>query len=254
MSDNNFEEYYQVLRKRNKVRWITVFVYFSLIILFIFIPFIFEIDESVYTSLIVVMVFGGGAILFYVLIYPYFNEVEVPQNLDGAQIEEVHGVTEVTEDSTFNEDVRLRIIYFIVSPFIIIFTVLSIYFLLRENYDQGLEYMIITLFFALVLIIFNKITITADRNAILIKLGPFKDKIDMKNVKSIEPVIVRPIRDYMGVGKRVGPDGSIGYIAYLNTGVRITRHEEKDIVVTLKQTQVLTQLVRYFKTLQNEDS
>ena len=51
----------------------------------------------------------------------------------------------------------------------------------------------------------------------------------------------------MGVGKRLGPDGSIGYIAYLKTGVKMELKNEKVYVATLRNPQELVDFIRYFR-------
>jgi hypothetical protein len=52
----------------------------------------------------------------------------------------------------------------------------------------------------------------------------------------------------MGIGKRVGPDGAIGYIVNKKTGVRIETTDNRIIVVTLDHPQELTDYVRHLKS------
>ena len=103
------------------------------------------------------------------------------------------------------------------------------------------------LFFLLVIILFDPLVITADSERVLLKLGPIKNAILIGEIATIRSVIVRPLRDYMGVGKRLGPDGSIGYIANIKTGVRIELNDGKTYVVSAKNPQEFVDYIRYFK-------
>ena len=135
----------------------------------------------------------------------------------------------------------------LVIPFIIVFTGFTGWYLYTSDYSQGLIYGLTSLFFILVIVVFDPMVVAADSEKIILKLGPIKNTILIKDIATIRSVEVRPLRDYMGVGKRLGSDGSIGYIAYLKTGVKMELKDKKVYVATLKNPQDLVDFVRYFR-------
>jgi len=235
--------YNKLTKKRTKIRWLSVLVFFTVVMVLSFLPFIVEIDEGIYSIVLLVIIFGGGAVMLSILGHPYFNRIELPRTAE----KQVDGKVYFGEGSVFTEELTLKLLYYLTLPLIALFAGFTFYAIIQEEHIEALSLGAGSLFFLLVIILFGRLSIVANSENVKIALGPLKTDISIQEIKSIIPTTIRPIRDYMGIGKRLGPDGAIGYIVFLKTGIRIELEDGKVYVVTMRKAQELTDFVRFFQ-------
>lgn len=244
MENNEFEIYKKTIARRTKIRWMSVIIYLIVILAstVILIAFVGDLEQYEYAYTIIVL--GGSVVLIVLIIFPYFNKITPPKRPDG-----LSGVSTKSfdPDSVFVMIDKLKLVWYLTIPISTFMGAMTIYSIIRESYIEAIILIASGTLIILVLFILDTISLLADKDQILVRLGPFKDIIPMKDVETIRPVSVRPFRDFMGIGKRLGPDGAIGYISYKKTGVRIETKDDKIFVITLDNPQEFTEFVRYFK-------
>lgn len=244
MKNNEFEIYQKTIARRTKIRWMSLLIYLILILGSTTISLIFLEDLDQYGLLYTGFVLGGSVILIILVIFPYFNKITPPKRPDG-----LAGISTKSfdPDNTFIMIDKLKLASYLAFPISTFIIAIAVYSLIQEEYVESIILIIVGTLVILILFMLDTISLLANKDQILVRLGPFKDIILMKDVDTIRPVSVRPFRDFMGIGKRVGPDGAIGYIAYKKTGVRIETKDNKIFVITLDNPQEFTEFVRYFK-------
>ncbi|MHA1910724.1 MAG: hypothetical protein ACTSYA_03420, partial [Candidatus Kariarchaeaceae archaeon] len=131
---NESEEFKKIINRRNKTRWWATIIYFVVIIACILIPFLIEIKHSNYGMIVSIIVIGGMVLLFAVLFYPNRKRLALPIIADGQLVQ-----TEKTFEpsSIFREEIRLKLIYMLVIPFLILFTGFTGWYLFIGDYYQG---------------------------------------------------------------------------------------------------------------------
>ncbi len=246
MENNEFEIYQKTIARRTKIRWMSVFIYLIIILGSTAILVMFVEDLERYEYVYTLIVLGGSLTLIVLIIFPYFNKITPPKRPDG-----LPGISTKAfdPDSIFIMNDNLNLASYLTFPISTFILGITIYSFVHEDYIEVIILVAVGTFVILILIMLDTISLIADGDQILVRLGPFKDIIKMKDVETIRPVSVRPFRDFMGIGKRLGPDGAIGYIAYKKTGVRIETTDNKIIVVTIDNPQEFTDFVRYFKQI-----
>lgn len=248
MKETEFEIYKNTIARRTKIRWMSVFIYLALVLGFTAILFIFvdEIERYEFEYTLVVLV--GSLVLIILVIFPYFNKITPPKRPDG-----IPGVaTKAFDlDCTFILNDKLNLATYLVVPISTFMIGMTVYSFIQKSYIEVIIFVFTGTVVILILYLLDTISVLADKDQIIVGLGPLKDVIEMKDVDTIRPISVRPFRDFMGIGKRLGPDGAIGYIAYKKTGVRIETTDNKIIVVTMDNPQEFTDFVRYFKQLKD---
>ena len=244
MKNNEFEIYQKTIARRTKIRWTSLLTYLILILGSTAILLIFLGDIEQYEFLYTGVVLGGSVILIILVIFPYFNKITPPKRPDG-----LAGISTKSfdPDSTFIMIDKLKLASYLAFPISTFIIGTAIYSLIQEEYVESIILIAVGTLVILILFMLDTISLLANKDQILVRLGPFKDIILMKDVDTIRPVSVRPFRDFMGIGKRIGSDGAIGYIAYKKTGVRIETKDNKIFVITLDNPQEFTEFVRYFK-------
>ena len=248
MKETELEIYQNTTARRTKIRWMSVIIYLiavlgSTLLLFIFVD---DVEKYEYTYTLIVL--GGSLILIVLVLFPFFIKITPPRRPDG-----VPGVStrSFDPDSTFIMNDKLKLASYLVFPISMFMLAMAYFSFSQESYIEVIIFVVVGTLITLILYILDTISVVADKNQILLSLGPFKNIIEMENIDTIRPISVRPFRDFMGIGKRLGPDGAIGYIAYKKTGVRIETTDNKIFVVTMDNPQEFTDFVRYFKELKN---
>ena len=135
----------------------------------------------------------------------------------------------------------ILIILYILVPLMLIMIAAGALFI--DPYVTAINFVTVA-FFAVILATFWKLSIEADGKEVHFHYGPFGKRLEIDEIATIRPVAVHPLKDYMGWGIRMGPDGSIGYISSGRTGVRIETRRGKIYVVTCNRPQELVDLVR----------
>lgn len=238
----NIEEYEKTMKNRSKLRWTLIISYFSLMMLFTFLPWLMEVNINQFVAYYSAFTFIGVFSVISVVLYPFYRGVPAPYVPDDQLIKPV-----VPEQSMFSEVVRMHVIFWLTLPFGLVFLVQTVIFVRQEELTLAFTFFVSASFFFLVAFIFNRLEVIADDQLIKVSLGPLKTKIPLTDVLTVRATVVSWFKDYMGFGKRVGPDGSIGYIVPIKTGVRIERKDGKAIVITIRRTQEFVNFVRYHK-------
>ena len=236
-----YEEYLKSISTKNIKRWVVVFVFFIGVTGLSILPLLTSISTGGYFLFMVLFIIVGAILMVYYIILPYFKQVN-PPNLPDTIVE-----PQQPESTVFLEEIRVTIIYWFTMPGFLVFLAFVPIFVFQEEYTQAIIFLGSALFFLMIALLFDTLIIVADPTKLKVSTGPLSTVFDLQNIDSIRPTFIRPWRDYMGFGKRVGPDGSLGYIAPMNTAVRIELVEGKTHVITLRKTQELTNFVRYYR-------
>ncbi|NIP36078.1 MAG: hypothetical protein GWN18_14050 [Thermoplasmata archaeon] len=98
-----------------------------------------------------------------------------------------------------------------------------------------------------IMLAFLNFEVKADMEALSFRFGPFGKVLPLDSITSIGVTRVNAMKDYMGYGVRVGPDGSIGYILRGGGGFRVETQDGKRYVVTIPEPEGLVEYVRAAK-------
>jgi len=149
----------------------------------------------------------------------------------------------------YNEQL-MTVVLKIVIPMIIIYSIASVWMFLTEGISIAIYFFATLAFFVFIALMFSKVTIQLSSGILKIKLGPFNDELKIDEIVSIRSVKVKSMGTYFGYGKRVGVDGSIGYIAGSKTGVRILMKNGKTYVISHNNPQDMVDVLRYAKNFE----
>jgi hypothetical protein len=150
-------------------------------------------------------------------------------------------------NSSYYEEVKLKVLYYIIIPLSIGYTFVIPYLYVTEGANSAFLGVLVVLFFMSILLLFDRVTISLEGNKITLKLGPLKDIFHVEDIERIEIIKVRPLRDFLGFGKRLGPDGSIGYIAGGSKGVKFLLIQSKIFVVSTPDPKELVDVIHQMK-------
>jgi len=227
------------VNRRNKIRWVAIFGYFLLILAYLVYTYVNDFNEELIIGYLV-LIFGGFFFILIVLIYPYFFPINRPVIEDR----EVIDLTEQYTDESYFEEVKLRFLYYMTLPFIVIYIVLAVVMIFQGSTSEALIFAVVSAFFLTIFVLFEHMTIIGYKDELVIKFGPFEERIMINQIISARPTAIKPLRTYLGYGKRIGTDGTIGYIAGAKTGVRLELQETKSYVLTSLQPKKLVAFVR----------
>jgi hypothetical protein len=245
MKELTFKDYTNQMRKRTLIRWFSISIFFTITLVVTIFALYRPESEMIWITWILFILIGN-ILLIGIIVYPFFRKISYPRVADGTIVQDQ---TPISSDSKFFEQVKLKWLYYICVPLLIIYISFTTYFIIEGITDVAVIFLLVIIFLLGILILFGSMVVTADAERIIFNLGPIRTILNIEEVDTIRPVSVRPLRDYLGWGKRLGTDGSIGYIADLKTGVRIELKDGKAYVTTIKNVQQLTNLVRFFKQL-----
>ncbi|MCI0497183.1 MAG: hypothetical protein L0Z54_02685 [Thermoplasmata archaeon] len=97
---------------------------------------------------------------------------------------------------------------------------------------------------SVLLILFGRLHVLCDRNGMAFGFGPFRRRLPLTEIVAIQEVAVRPLSDHLGYGYRFGRDGSRGYIAAGNVGVRVDTRDGRSYVITVRDPRALVSCAR----------
>lgn len=196
-----------------------------------------------YTSLVytvVIIVCQLGLFGFYYW-YPYFFPIKTPVIPDH----EISTYTKISvTDSEYYEVITVKVYYFIFLPLLGFFTIMLAMWVILGDWDAVLIFSICVSIFLIAFALFNKITVLGTSEELIAKWGPFTGKYAIKDVISIRPTAIKPVRQFLGWGFRVSFDGTAGFISGVKTGVKIDMQSGKKIVISSKNPQSLVNFVR----------
>lgn len=225
-----------VSRKRNRITAIIIYSFISTIA--VVLPI--YINDSRIIILTVFVIFGGLAILFYILLSPLRNPLELHNSTDDELVVPQEGSLE------YYDEQPMTVVLKIVIPMIIIYSVATVWIYFTET-TEAIYFFAALVFFVTIALVFSKVTICISSGNILIKLGPFNDLLKISEIVSMRVVAVKSMGTYFGYGKRVGVDGSIGYITGSKTGVRILMKNGRTYIISHNNPQNLVNVLQYSK-------
>ena len=231
-----------------KIRWITVAAYTCSVGLLVLSMFIFpEEEESLGLAMGVVTIFGLVP-LFYILNLPYMKWKKEKIIPDTKVIEDVSRIREPGNKHIIDHVP----IHFILGLFIFIILIISIgpyFYPIINGESVSLEMTIYTFvtvgFIGLIGALFWRLEIEVNEEFMRFHWGPFGKKVPLEDIETIRPVIIRPLRDYMGYGIRSGPDGAVGYISHSKVGVRLQIKGGRTYVVSTHNPDEICDLVKW---------
>jgi hypothetical protein len=238
----------EAFRSYNRFRWAVVIVYVAMVLVVALMPLFVEWDDVTFMWLILGVTFGGMVVLFAVLFKPYIKRPDTTVVQDGLVVDS--GVArKLRPGETYRDVVRFNLAIYIIVPVIILMVVLMA--VIPDPTAIAIQGAVIGLL-AIIMVIFNNLVIEADPQMLSFNFGPIGRKIPLQEVDSIRAVAVHAMKEFMGWGIRVGPDGTIGYIASGNVGVRIAVSDGKEYVITVHDPQGLVEYVRAAKAVPAE--
>jgi hypothetical protein len=230
-------------RRFNRLRWGASIMYLLLAFLVSLLPLAVEADETLMVYLVSFVTVGGAIILMAILASPMFWGAKAPVVRDGTVLEDGI-VRKLVPGETYRDVVRFDLALYIVVPMIIVFAATMVLY----PDPAFLAIMGFTVAFLSVLVaVFLNLEVLCDRKRLRFHYGPVGKDVPLGEIVSARAVSVHPLRDYMGYGIRLGPDGSVGYIASGNVGVRISLEDGKEYVVTMRDPQGLVDYIRSAK-------
>ena len=233
-------DYIKIIASRKRTRIIAIIIYSVLSTIAVILPIF--IQGTIIIIVTIGVIFGGLLILFYILLSPIKNPIDLPFSPDDELVELKKVPTEY-----YNEQLMTVVLKIVISM-IIIYSVASVWIFLVEGMSEAIYFFAALAFFVTMGLVFSKITIHISSGILTLRLGPFKEILKINEVISIRSTAVKPMGSYFGYGIRVGTDGSIGYIAGGKIGVRMLMKNGKIYVITHNNPQELINAVLYAKS------
>ncbi len=230
-------------RRFNQLRWGATVVYLLLAFMVSLLPLALEVDETLMVYVVSFVTVGGAIILFGVLASPLFWGTKAPVVRDGTVLEDGI-VRKLMPGETYRDVIRFDLVLYIVVPMVIAFAAVMVL------YPEPVFLTIMgstVAFLSILVAVFVNLEVLCDRKRLYFHYGPVGKEVPLDDIVSVRAVSIHPLRDYMGYGIRLGPDGSVGYIAAGNVGARISMEDGKEYVVTLRDPQGLVDYVRSAK-------
>ncbi|UCC92477.1 MAG: hypothetical protein JSW25_07345 [Thermoplasmata archaeon] len=233
----------EAFRRYNRIRWAIVIIYVALVLTVSSLPLFLEWDEMSFVYLILGVTFGGMIVIFVVLFKPYIKRPDKPMVKDGLIVES-EVVRKLRPGETYRDVKRFDLIMYIMVPVIVLLVALMV--IIRDPMTIAIQGAVVALLVILALI-FNSLVVEVDRQTLSFHFGPIGRDIPLGEIDSIRAVAVHATKEFMGWGIRVGPDGTIGYIASGNVGVRLAISDGKEYVLTVNDPQGMVEYVRAAK-------
>ncbi len=235
-----YNEYTTRVRKRRQWRN-TIAILFPIITITIaFMAILLGNGNTEYVMTIPIVAVSGSVIVLLTLAYPYLRPLNPPRYPDVNLV-----APQKPESLYYYEVIHNKLLYYLTLPFFIgeiAFAGWSFY------QGETLAAIVLTaagFFFLLILVAFDHISIRIDNSSMDISLGPIKTTIPISDIETIRPVSIDWWGDYLGFGKRISPDGTIGVISTIRTGARIELKSGKTYEVSSNDPQALVNFVRF---------
>ncbi len=225
-----------------RLRWLATAVYMVVVSVGAVLPLVWpEMDEGSFVIVYMVVVVGGAIALVLILSKPLIRPSEEYAVMkDGLAVE--GGVArKLRPGETFYLRTRFNLILYLLVPVMVFMAALMV---LIPDMTSRVILGVVTAFMAILSVIFINFTVRADRETLSFKFGPFGKVLRLEEITLIKATKVNAMKDYMGYGVRIGPDGTIGYILQGGPGFRVETDKGKRYVVTIPEPE---QLVEYVK-------
>lgn len=229
--------------KRLGLRWLSVIIFLASLILIILVPLFTDLSETTYGIIISVYSLGGAAIIIYIMLRPYLKRRKHTKNMSTGERYEVEPV--ISNQKIYHEKITMKVFIFAYIVAAVVIGVTAYFVPNTESASYGL--VIVLLILIIVGYFFRALDVRCDNKNLSFYFGPFGKDVPLHQIENIEVTDVRPLKDFMGWGHRIGPDGSIGYIAAGGKGVKIDLKDGKAYVITIKHPEKLRNHVEKMK-------
>jgi hypothetical protein len=228
-----------------RMRWFATIMYIVLVLAFTFHPFLFpDMDEGAFVTFYMIVVVGGAILLMVILTRPLMRlpggDVKVMDGLAS----EAGVVRKLRPGETYYFRMRFIMILYIMVPTIIFMAVLMLFIPERS---AVMIIGVVTVVMVVISLIFINFEVKADMETLSFKFGHFGTTIPLDTITSIRVTKVNALKDYMGQGVRIGPDGTKGYILQGDVGFRVETEKGKNYVVTIPDPEDLVEYVKAAK-------
>lgn len=227
----------------SKLRWFAVTIFMIVLIPIILVPLYMDLPERIFGPIIAAYSLGGAALLIYIMIRPYLkrrSRAKSKSIMDDYEPQKIPSTDEV-----YHERITMKafIFAFLIAAIVMSTTI----FFVPDVRSVSFGMIIVLIILIIVGYFFRALDVKCDNKHLSFHFGPFGKDVPIKQIKNIEVTNVRPLKDFMGWGHRIGPDGSIGYIAAGNKGVKIDLKNSKAYVLTVRHPKRLVKHVEEMK-------
>jgi MFS family permease len=229
-----------------RMRWYATALYLVAVILATLVPFMLpDMDEGSFAIVYSAVVVVGTVLLIAVLSRPLLRPPGPDVTVMEGLARESGVARRLRPGERYYVRTRFDLMLYLMGPVIAIMAGLMIF--LRD--PTTLVIMgVTTAGLTVLLLIFLNLEVKADREVLSFKFGHFGKELPLDRISSIGVTRVNALKDFMGYGVRIGPDGSIGYIVRGGEGFRVETDEGKRYVVSIPDPEGLVEYVRAAKT------
>ncbi len=232
----------QEVERTVRVRWYATAVYLVVVLAGALLPFLLpDMDEGVFAGVYSAVVVLGTVLLIVALTRPLVRPPGGEVAIKGGLAREEGVVRRLRPGERYYVRIRFTLVLYLMAPVIVLLAGLMI--IIRH----GTTVMILgitTAGLTILLVFFLNLEVRADRDALSFKFAYFGKDLPLDSISSIGVTRVNAMKDYMGYGVRVGPDGSIGYIVKGGEGFFVETVEGKRYVVTIPEPEGLVEYVK----------
>ena len=235
----------QEAQRNVRLRWSATIVYIVLVIAFSLLPFLFpDLDEGAFVTIYMIVVIGGALLLMVILTRPLMRQPgEAVKVMDGLVVEA--GVArKLRPGETYYFRMRFNLVLYIMVPIIIFMAVLMVFI---PDRTAVMIIGVVTGVNVVISLIFINFEVKADLERLSFKFGYFGKELPLDTITNISVTKVNAMKDFMGYGVRLGPDGTIGYILQGKVGFRVETEKGKRYVVTIPDPEDLVEYIKAAK-------
>ena len=230
-----------------RMRWFATIVYIVLVLAFTFLPFLFpDMNEGAFVTIYMIVVIGGAILLMVILTRPLMRPPGEDLEVMDGLVSEDGVVRKLRPGETYYFRMRFNLILYIMVPIIIFMAVLMLFIPERT---AVIIIGVVTVVMVVISLIFINFEVKADLETLSFKFGYFGKELPLDTITHISVTKVNAMKDFMGYGVRIGPDGTIGYILQGEVGFRVVTEKGKRYVVTIPDPE---ELVEYIKAAMAE--
>lgn len=233
------------VRRTIRMRWYATALYLIAIIVGTLVPFLLPgFDEATFGIVYSVVVVVGTVLLIAVLSRPLLRPPGPDVTVMEGLARESGVARRLRPGERYYVRTRFDLMLYLMGPVIAIMAGLMLFLLdpttlvIMGTTTAGLT---------ILLLVFLNLEVKADRETLSFKFGHFGKELPLDSISSIGVTRINAMKDYMGYGVRVGPDGSIGYIVRGGEGFRVETREGKRYVVSIPDPEGLVEYVRAAK-------
>ncbi len=225
-----------------RLRWFATIVYIVLVIGFTFLPFLFQdMDEGAFVTIYMIVVVGGAILLMVILTRPLMRPPGEDVKVVDGLVSEAGVARKLRPGETYYFRMRFNMILYIMVPTIILMAVLMMFI---QERTAVMIIGVVTVVMVVISLIFINFEVKADLETLSFKFGYFGTELPLDTITNIRVTKVNALKDFMGWGVRIGPDGTKGYILQGDVGFRVETDKGKKFVVTIPDPEELVEYVK----------